>query len=194
MPPAQGQVQAQGPGPAQKAAPVPAVSSLLPAASAPPGAWLPPAFWYPPAFGVLLGLFGFTSRLLLVRLLIVRGLILSLCRVLLAVSLGGARFSCVVLPGVRGLLLRCRGNVAGGVRYGLFPQAAQVSSRDSANASSQNRWFFFISLIPHKSAIRRGAFAPLRRLFCCYLETRFFRVSTTTAAAARTALPSHSTI
>lgn len=188
MPPAQGQVQAQGPGPAQKAAPVPAVSSLLPAASAPPGAWLPPAF------GVLLGLFGIISRLLLVRLLIVRGLILSLCRVLLAVSLGGARFSCVVLPGVRGLLLRCRGNVAGGVRYGLFPQAAQVSSRDSASANSQNRWFFFISLIPHKSAIRRGAFAPLRRLCCCYLETRFFRVSTTTAAAASAALPSHSTI
>ena len=76
----------------------------------------------------------------------------------------------------------------------FFPQAAQVSSRDSASANSQNRWFFFISLIPHKSAIRRGAFAPLRRLFCCYLETRFFRVSTTTAAAARTALPSHSTI
>ena len=65
---------------------------------------------------------------------------------------------------------------------------------DSASANSQNRWFFFISLIPHKSAIRRGAFAPLRRLCCCYLETRFFRVSTTTAAAASAALPSHSTI
>ena len=76
----------------------------------------------------------------------------------------------------------------------FFPQAAQVSSRDSASANSQIFFTFFMRFIPRKSAIRRGAFAPLRWLFRCYLTARFFRLRITTPAAASTALPSQTTI
>lgn len=189
MPPAQGQVQAQGPGPAQKAAPVPAVSSLLPAASAPPGAWLPPAFWRPPrpfwhhqptsACQASYRPRSYPQSLPRPACRQPWWCPFQLCRP------SWCPWSAPALPWEC-----CRG----AYDTVFFPQAAQVSSRDSASANSQNRWFFFISLIPHKSAIRRGAFAPLRWLFCCYLDARFFRVSTTTAAAARAALPSHSTI